>query len=85
MIYLPTVQIILDSTLLSDMPGRTESDLFVWLSRHRDELSEACGECDLQQLAEMLAERHRPGSLGKVARHVLRLVGRDEPPPLNGL
>jgi hypothetical protein len=85
MVYLPTIQIIHDSGLLADMAGRTESDLFVWLSRHRDQLGALYGEYDLQQFAEALAEQYRPGSLGKVARQVKRLLGRDEAPPLNGV
>jgi hypothetical protein len=85
MIYLPTVQIIHDASLLADMPGRTESDLFVWLSRHREGLEEAYGHLSLEELAKQLAEQYRPGSLGRMARSFRRLLGRDEPTPLAGI
>lgn len=82
-VYLPTVQIIRDSTLLDDFPGRTESDLFVWLSSHRDSLREKYGDYeDLAHLAQMLADEYREGAVSRVARQVRRLLGGDVLPPL---
>ncbi|MEW5986787.1 MAG: hypothetical protein AB1791_09150, partial [Chloroflexota bacterium] len=69
LIYLPTVQIIRDSTLLRDFPGRTEADLFVWLSQHRHRLSEVYGPYhNLADLAQLLAHHYREGCLARVAR-----------------
>lgn len=83
MIYLPTVQIIHDSTLLADFPGRTEADLFAWLSLHRDALRNVVGESEnLADLAQQLADRYREGSLGKVVRQMRRLLGNNDLPPL---
>lgn len=83
LIYLPTVQIIRESTLLQDFPGRTESDLFVWLSHHRDELGQQYGEFkNLSDLAQMLAERYREGRIQRVARQARRLLGSEELPSL---
>jgi hypothetical protein len=83
MIYLPTVQIIHDSTLLTDFPGRTEADLFVWLSKHRDGLEEEYGQYEsLAELAQLLADKYREGSVHKLTRQVRRLLGSDELPPL---
>jgi len=82
-VYLPTVQIIRDSTLLSDFPGRTEADLFVWLSQHKERLQEHLGDYDnLADLAQLLADEYREGSLDKLSRQVRRLLGSDELPPL---
>ena len=41
--YLPVVRQIRNQGLLRDFPGRTETDLFLWLIRHRDRLTEALG------------------------------------------
>lgn len=81
--YLPTVQIIKDSTLLEDFPGRTEADLYVWLSLHHEKLGEIYGEYEnLAELAQILAEHHKEGSIERVTRHVRRLLGYHELPPL---
>lgn len=83
MIYLPTVQIITESTLLDTFPGRTESDLFVWLSKHRDGLRQEYGDYkNLAELAEMLSEIYHENGVTKLARQVKRLFGSDELPPL---
>ncbi|MCP4357188.1 MAG: hypothetical protein GY796_04110 [Chloroflexi bacterium] len=84
MVYLPTVQIIHESTLLVDFPGRTEADLFVWVSKYRRYLQELFGEYDnLADLAQILAERYREGSLSRLTRQVRRLLGSHELPPLD--
>lgn len=86
LIYLPTVQIIRDSTLLDDFPGRTEADLFIWMATHEEQLSEALGEyANLADLAALLAERYREGSLNKVTRRLRGLLGQEKLPHLEGL
>ena len=83
MIYLPTLQIIHDAQLLKQFPGRTEADLFVWLSVHRERLSGHYGRYDnLMQLAAALADRYGQGSVRRLARQVKRLLGQDAPAPL---
>ena len=85
MIYLPTVQIIHDSTLMNDFPGRTEADLFVWLSKHREPLRQQYGDYDnLADLAALLAKHYKEGTLQKAARQVRRLLGQEVLPPLAG-
>lgn len=86
LIYLPTVQIIHDSTLLDDFPGRTVADMFVWMVTHQDQLSQEYGAyANLADLATLLAERYREGGLGKVTRRLRGLLGYDDLPPLEGL
>ncbi len=81
--YLPTVQIIKDSTLLEDFPGRTEADLYVWLSLYHEKLGEIYGVYEnLADLAQILADHHKEGSIERVTRHVRRLLGHHELPPL---
>ena len=83
MVYLPAIQIIQDSTLLADFPGRTEADLFAWMSKYRDVLRERYGEYDnLADLAELLATHYKEGTLQKTTRQVRRLLGQEALPPL---
>jgi hypothetical protein len=42
--YLPIVNIIRDEKILKYFPGRTESDIYVWIVRHWDELKKKYGE-----------------------------------------
>lgn len=83
MVYLPTVQIIHDSNLLADFPGRTEADLFVWLSKYRGGLGDEFAAYEnLADLAQVLAERYREGGFSRLTRQMRRLFGRSELPPL---
>jgi hypothetical protein len=86
LIYLPSVQIIRDSGLLAAFPGRTEADLFAWMSLHRDRLREEYGAYeDLAALAHSLMETYREKPLARMSRQVRRLLGSGELPPLAGL
>lgn len=83
LIYVPTVQILHEAALLEEFPGRTEADLFVWLSLMRAQLAEIYGEYDnLQDLARRLASDYAEGRLDRLARQVRRLLGQDALPPL---
>lgn len=83
MLYLPTIQIIQDSTLLSDFPGRTEADLFVWMSKHREGLrNKYGGYANLADLAGFMAAEFKESGVSKIARQVRRLLGEDVLPPL---
>jgi nucleotide-binding universal stress UspA family protein len=41
--YLPIVQVIRERNLLRDFPGRTETDLYIWISEHQTVLKEGLG------------------------------------------
>ncbi len=65
-VYLPAIEIIRRKGLLRDFPGRTETDLYIWLSRHQAELQEALGwEIKPVTAATDLAAQHsrRPGRI----------------------
>ena len=82
-VYLPTLQILHDAGILQHFPGRTEADLFVWLSAMRQQLGELYGDYDrLEELARALADDYGAGRLGKLTRQVRRLLGQDAPAPL---
>lgn len=86
LIYLPGVQIIRDSGLMEAFPGRTEADLFAWMSLHRDRLRESYGDYEnLAQLAQSLMKTYREKPAARVSRQMRRMLGSDELPPLGGL
>lgn len=86
LVYLPTVQVIRDSGLLEAFPGRTEADLFAWMSLHRDNLRQQYGDFEnLSELAELLMRHCRERLPSRVTRRMLRMLGRGEPSPLFGL
>ena len=43
-VYLPVVKIINELNILEDFPGRTETDLYLWLVKYKRELQESLGE-----------------------------------------
>lgn len=84
MVYLPVVQIIREAGLLDNFADRTETDLFVWLSIHRENVIAQFGldpGSSLEDLAQTLAQNQKEGGLDKLARQVLRLLGQEAPPP----
>lgn len=84
MIYLPTIQIIEESGLLAQFEGRTASDLFVWLSKHREGLREEYGEYDnLGQLAQLLGQIYEESGVTRMVRQVKQLLGSEALPPLD--
>ncbi len=42
-LFLPTIEEIRENNLLKDFPGRTEADLYLWISDHRFFVSQAIG------------------------------------------
>jgi nucleotide-binding universal stress UspA family protein/uncharacterized ParB-like nuclease family protein len=42
-IYTPVVQVIRERGILREFPGRTEADLYLWVSKHRQELVDELG------------------------------------------
>ena len=56
--YLPTVQILREMRILDDFPGRTETDLYFWVTERREELEVEVGwEVPPGRVAAELAER----------------------------
>ena len=83
-VYLPTIQIIIDEDLVSSFPGRTIADLYVWLSIHRTQLGERYGEfANVSELTASLAERYKQTGFDKMARQVRNMFGAQELPPLD--
>lgn len=74
-VYLPNVQIIRDSDILTDFPKRSEADLYLWISYHRDRLHERYGvDIDLQTALTHFAQRHSERPLPRVVKAVTRTI-----------
>lgn len=59
-VYLPMIRIIRERDLLAGFPGRTEADLFMWVSERQEELEEEVGWLVRpQRVAGELIERQR--------------------------
>jgi hypothetical protein len=73
--YAPIIDIIRQRHILRHFPGRTESDMFVWLARNQQAL-EARYEHHIwwEEAADDLARRF--GTPGRPLRHLHRVTGR---------
>ncbi len=68
-VYLPVVQVVRERGLLRDFPGRTETDLYLWVSEHRAALEQALGwEIEPEAAAADLAAQFSPRPERVVAR-----------------
>jgi len=81
-VYLPVVQVIRERGMLRDFPGRTETDLYLWLLEHRVELEERLEwEIRPEEAAADLAAQFSPRPRRLVARvgeRILDAVTPDE-------
>jgi len=72
-IYSPVVQIIRERGILRHFPERTETDLYLWISRHRAKLEEALGwRIETEAAAADLEIRFSP----ELAQTIARLTSR---------
>jgi hypothetical protein len=76
MVYSLGIDVIRESGALESFPGRTEADLYLWVARHRKELSERYGtSVSLRDAVTMIAEeQHRPGPVGRMVQTAARSV-----------
>lgn len=81
-VYAPVIAIIEERGLLRDFPDRTETDLYLWIGRHRLELIEALGwEIEPETAVQDLADQHstKPTSVvGRVTERLLDAMQLDE-------
>ncbi len=88
-VYQPVVQVIRERGILRHFPGRTEADLYLWLSQHRAELEDALGwHIPAEAAALDLKTRFSAelsNSFARLASRILDLVTPDAlesgPPP----
>jgi nucleotide-binding universal stress UspA family protein len=68
-VYLPTVRVIRERGMLQDFPDRTETDLYAWIHKYRQELIDALGwEVDPETVAINLPQRFSPRAERRMAR-----------------
>ena len=87
--YMPMVELIREREMLRGFPGRTETDLYVWISQHRAEVEEAIGwevkpeaaAADLEAQARFGGHRNllRAGGMLLTGK-ILRLTEKSTPP-----
>jgi hypothetical protein len=76
-LYLPLVQFIRQSGILSHLPGRTEADLYLWIMEHQHYLQEQCGPTVSQTgAAEHFAQRYTARPIQRALNIVQELVNR---------
>ena len=78
MYYAPVVEIIRARHILDRFPGRTETDLYVWLRRNQEELELRYGtQVPMEEAAGDLARRfgRRPSLLRRLQESIGRLAG----------
>jgi nucleotide-binding universal stress UspA family protein len=80
-IYFPVVKIIRERGILRDFPGRTETDLFLWISKHRAALEESLEwEIDPDTAAKDLVDEISPDparAASRLGKKVLDIVTPD--------
>lgn len=82
-VYRPVVEVIGERGMLRDFPGRTETDLYVWIVEHRGELEQELGwRVRTQEVAEELVEIASPKPRHVWARLSERLLALLTPPKL---
>ena len=81
-VYLPVVRVIREQEILHHFAGRTEADLYLWLSQHRAALEDLLGwEIESEAAAADLVRQHDPGAqrrMQRVARRLLDALTPDE-------
>lgn len=80
-VYLPIVEIIHDQNVLTDFPGRTEADLYLWLMDHLHHMREAQREVNPAQAAQEFAEEFGERLVQKLLRtvaHAIDAIGEAE-------
>lgn len=81
-VYLPVVRVIRERGILRDFPGRTETDLYLWVSEHRAALEKELGwEIEPETAAVDLATQFSPRPqriVARVGEKILDAVTPDE-------
>jgi len=83
-VYLPIVEFIHERAILKDFPQRTETDLYLWISRHRADLEKQLGwHLSTDKVAEDLVSAHVQDFLTTVTRMGNRILEVVTPEPLD--
>lgn len=76
-VYMPVIQVIREMDVLSEFPGHTEADLYVWLMGHLYFLRERFGDrVSPYDAARSFAENHTPNILKRFWAWVMQTIFR---------
>ena len=67
-VYLPIVEVIRANNVLDDFPGRTESDLYLWIVEHLYFLRESEQDTSIEEAAEDYADQFSEKSIKRLVR-----------------
>ncbi len=81
-VYLPTVEIIRSHNVLDEFPGRTESDLYLWIVEHLYFLREIEQGTSLEDAAADYAEQYSEKSIKKLMRGFKQVFADNDKMPL---
>jgi hypothetical protein len=74
-VYLPVVEAIRSTDVLREFPQRTEADLYLWVSYHRERLRERYGvTLPNEEVANVLKERFSGRPVGRLIKTVHRAL-----------
>ena len=79
-VYLPVIQVIRERGLLVNFPDRTETDLYIWLSKHEAELEEML-DWDISidaAAADLVASKGEKQAITRVGKRIIEAVIPDE-------
>ncbi len=81
-VYRPTVEVIRAHHVLDEFPGRTESDLYLWIVEHLYFLRETQQDVSIEKAAEDYAEQYSEKSIKKLVRGFKQAFTESEEVPL---
>lgn len=74
-VYLPVIEVIRGQGILHDFPGRTETDLYLWIAEHRTEMEQELGwQIKTEFAASHLAQEHSESAAKGLARLSERII-----------
>ena len=79
-VYMPLVEIVREQGILREFPGRTETDLYLWIIQHQWHLREAYGdEVDMQQAAAQFAQDYSQRPVKRVVKALKKAARKKGP------
>jgi hypothetical protein len=76
-VYRPIVDVIRERGMLSRFPGRTETDLYLWIVKRWDQLKMRYGtDVPVQDVVQDYTSRYGRGIIGRFFGRILALFGR---------
>ena len=77
-VYLPIVEVIRDNSLMGRFPDRTETDLYLWIVKHWDQLKQRYGpDFPVQAAAQDYSARFGKGLIARALQGIRRLLRRN--------